>query len=147
VVTSQSLAEAIRRLGLLPSGGNYRYISARIRLANLDTSHFRARTTASRCASLTREELEPLVLAATSVAQVLAKLQLPAEGRAHRELTARLRDLGLDTSYFRGKGWSRGETRTTHPSVERVRSHNTRPDSEVFVENSPVAIARRSSAC
>ena len=37
---SQSFAEAIRRLGLIPAGANYAHIQGRIRRAGLDTSHF-----------------------------------------------------------------------------------------------------------
>lgn len=40
VMTSRSLAEVMRRLGLVPNGGNHRYLAARVRQAGLDTSHF-----------------------------------------------------------------------------------------------------------
>ncbi|GAB4511614.1 MAG: hypothetical protein OHK0046_09950 [Anaerolineae bacterium] len=41
VAKSFSLAEALRELGLRPSGGNYEMLHKRIELLNLDTSHFR----------------------------------------------------------------------------------------------------------
>ena len=41
VRSSISVAEVIRRLGLRPTGGNYRMISARLRLLNISTDHFK----------------------------------------------------------------------------------------------------------
>src|SRR5512132_320841 len=41
VRASHSLAGVLRALGLRATGGNYRMISARIRVAGLDTTHFR----------------------------------------------------------------------------------------------------------
>jgi hypothetical protein len=40
VASSQSLAQVMRKLGLRPTGGMYRLIAARVREAQLDTSHF-----------------------------------------------------------------------------------------------------------
>ncbi len=37
---ARSLAEVLRGLGIRPTGGNYRYISARIRVLGLTTEHF-----------------------------------------------------------------------------------------------------------
>ena len=142
VATSRSLAEVLRRLGLPATGGNYRMLGARIRQAWLDTAHLRTHTIAARCAAVTLAELAPRVAGSTSVAQVLDQLNLPTEGRSHRELTRRIRELGLDTSHFRGPGWSRGETRKSHPSVARSTTRRTWSDAEVFVENSPLLDGR-----
>jgi len=138
VQSSRTLAEVLRRLGLRASGGNYRYIAARIRQAGLESKHFRTQSFAARCAVLSRETLADLVAHSTSIAQVLVKLQMPPEGRSHRELTRRLRELEIDTKHLRGRGWSRGETRGTHPSVERVSQLKSWSDSDVFTDNSPL---------
>lgn len=37
---SKSIAQVIRKLGLIPAGGNYQTIKRQINLLNLDTSHF-----------------------------------------------------------------------------------------------------------
>ena len=37
---SRSLAEVLRSLGVRPTGGNYRYFAARIRVLGLSTEHF-----------------------------------------------------------------------------------------------------------
>ena len=138
VATSRTLAEVLRKLGLPPTGGNYRLINARLRIARLDTSHFGTRTIAVRIADTEPTVLAGLVADCTSVAQVLAKLALPLEGRVHRELSRRIRELALDTNHFRGRGWSRGETKDSHPSVERTSRRNTISDADLFAESSSI---------
>ena len=137
VRTSDSLASVLRTLGLPPTGGNYRSLSARIRHAEIDIAHFRKQSLAARCAAVPVNHLEQLIQQSTSYAQVLAHLGLPGEGRAYYELCARVRSLAVDTSHFRGRGWARGETAQTHESVARVRARIRRTDADVFVENSP----------
>ena len=137
VAASRSLAQVMRKLGLKPTGGNYRYINARIRVVGVDTAHFDGGWSQHAWISdLSRDELEPLVKQSLSVAQVLVQLGLPEHGRPHRRLTRRLQELALDTSHFRGRGWSRGETLETHPTLERISRKMRIPDAEVFVENS-----------
>jgi hypothetical protein len=40
VATSKTVAGALRKLGLVPVGGNYRTFNAKVRALNLDTAHF-----------------------------------------------------------------------------------------------------------
>jgi len=40
VLRSRSLAEVLRDLGVRPTGGNYRYVTARIRVLGIPTGHF-----------------------------------------------------------------------------------------------------------
>jgi 5-methylcytosine-specific restriction endonuclease McrA len=141
VASSFSFSEVMRKLGLPPNGGNHRLITTRIRQAGLDTSHFRTDTARATVEAIPRTQLESVVLECQSVAAVLAKFDLPVEGRWHKEMSRRLRQ--LDTSHFLGQGWSRGFTAETHPSVAKVRSATMFPDDEVFVENGP-ALAGRS---
>ncbi len=143
VRSSYSLADVLRRLGLPLTGGNYRNIAARIRLSNLATTHFGSRTQRARCAAVSVEVLTRLVQESTSIAQVLSKLELPTEGRAHPELKRRIRQLGIDTAHLRGRGWARGETTSSHPSVAQVSQRNSLPDANVFIPNSPMIGGRR----
>ncbi len=136
VASSSSFTDVMRKLGLTPTGGNHRMITARIRLAGLDTSHFHGGRAKSIRAIL-RDELVRLSAQSSSVAQVLARLGLPLEGGCHRAMAARLRELEIDTGHFQGRGWSRGHTRATHPSVDRVARKGSFPDEAVFVENGP----------
>ena len=129
VAASSSVTDVIRKLGLHVTGGNWRYIRGRIRHLELDTSHFH-----SRISRLTRDELAGLVAARTSVAQVGKALGLP-KGGALTRLKARIEQPALDTSHFRGSGWSRSETRDTHPSIDRHARSRMLPDAEVFSEN------------
>ncbi len=130
------MAEVIRKLGLQPTGGNYRYISARVRAARIGTSHFKYGSTKSRYDVFTGAELRLHVKLSFTVAQVLARLGLPVAGRPHREITRRIRELGLQTTHFRGRGWSRGETLVSSAAVRRYAHTNTVPDSDVFIANS-----------
>ena len=142
---SRSLSDVIRKLGLKPTGGNHRHISRCVRVAKLDTSHFQHGR--SRLARFTRELLEPIVRSSTSVAQVLAQLGMRTDGGPHRDMTSHLRALGLDTSHFRGSGWSRGETAQTNAVVDRAARKRRLPDEQVFVANAPhihgTTLARR----
>ncbi len=142
VKSSRTLREVIVRLGLSPNAGNYRYVGARLRRAGIDTSHLRSMTMIARCASIPDHVLTGLVAEATSVVQVLAKLGLPIEGRPHRVISQRIRDLGINTKHLRGRGWSRGETKKSHPSVAQSSRHQTWTDEDVFVENSPLLAGR-----
>jgi hypothetical protein len=136
VASSCSLAEVIRKLGLTPNGGNHRHISARIRLAGLDTSHFGGKLRV-RIEQVSRDELAALVSSSSSVAQVLEQLGLSTVGRGHFVMTRRLKTLGLDTGHFHGQGWARGKTKATHAGLASSAKRQARADEDVFVENSP----------
>jgi 5-methylcytosine-specific restriction endonuclease McrA len=137
VASSQSLSEVIRKLGLEANGGNHRHISGRIRLAGLDTSHFGG-AYRTRIERMPVDQLTTLVAGSKSYANVLAQLGLPTMGRAFFELEKRVAALELDTSHFRGQGWSRGETKTSHPSVARLVAQRAIPIDDVLVENAPL---------
>ena len=132
------MSEVIRAFGLRPNGGNYRHISAVVFRAGLDISHFdRTSSVALRpIRELSYRDLAPLVAQASSIAQVLARLGLPTEGRPHRELSRRIRELDIDASHLRGSGWARGETKATHPAVARISRRMSLPDDQVFIEGS-----------
>ena len=136
VASSKTFSEVIRRLGLRATGGNHRFFTALIRRAGIDTSHFRKTTLKARVNAVPVERLATLAQASTSLAQILAALELPTVGRAHRELKRRLGELAIDTRHLRGQGWARGETKASHPSVASVSKKLSIPDDEVFIERS-----------
>ena len=117
-------------------------IAARVRQAELDTSHFAYGRTSELRFAIARDDLANIVRECRSVAQVLKRLGLPEEGRPHRELSARIRELELDTSHFRGQGWSRTETARSHSSVASGAKRRSFTDADVFVENSPIVEGR-----
>lgn len=111
-------------------------IAARVRQAGLDTSHFAYGRGSSRHV-VPPDMLRELVSQCTSVAQILVKVGLPTKGHFHREVSAQIRTLGLDTGHFLGRGWARGETAETHPSLARMQRRRSIPDELLFVENGP----------
>lgn len=135
VASSHSLAQVIRRLGLRPTGGMYRFLRARIRAAGLDTSHWGG-TLRVIVESIPVERLTALVRESSSLAQMLVEVGLPTEGRAHHELEKRITALGIDTSHMTGAAWSRGYTKDTHPSLARISKKARRTDAELFCASS-----------
>lgn len=143
VASSSSLSDVIRSLGLTPNGGNHRMIAARIRLAGLDISHFSPSAHRDRVERVPRDTLEAIVRKSISVAAVLTELGLPPDGRCHREMSRRIRELSLDTSHFQGVGWARGFTKQTHPSLEDGARKRRFTNEQVFVENGPLITGPR----
>jgi hypothetical protein len=88
VVASSSLAEVIGKLGLSPTGGNHRFIKARIRGAHLDTTHFGSQVLA-HVSAIPEQEFVDCVRVSKSFAQVATALALPTEGNAHRAVKDR----------------------------------------------------------
>lgn len=142
VASSHSLSDVIRKLGIRPNGGNHRMISARIRLAGLDTSHFGGKLR-SRNERVASDELAALVRTSSSLAQVLIALDLPTEGRAHHVLKRRLAELQISTTHFKGQGWAGGETTSSHPSLARGTARRSCPPEDIFVENAPLVKSTR----
>ncbi len=136
VANARSISDVIRAFGLRTTGGNHRAFSARIAYAQLDTSHFTYGKGNQVIANVSREELVALTERSTSIAQMLAILGLGLEGRAHHDLTRRLRDLSIDSSHFAGRGWARGKTRDTDAALDRGAQLRAFPDDEVFIERS-----------
>ncbi|MEO8551920.1 MAG: hypothetical protein ABI678_18215, partial [Kofleriaceae bacterium] len=135
VANARSLSDVIRAFGLKPTGGNHRSFTSLIARAGLETSHFTRRIGIGR---YPREELAALAATCGSVAQMLAALGLPLSGRPHHNLSRRLRLLDVDTSHFHGRGWSKGKTRDTSPSVALHAQKIEFPDRDVFVELSSI---------
>lgn len=86
----------------------------------------------------TKELLEPVVGSSISMLEVLRKLGLKPTGGNFRHIQGRVRYVGLKTDHFRRKGWSKGETTQTHPSVRKIRDKLRFTNEEVFIKNSPV---------
>lgn len=142
VASSRSVTEVIAKLGLVNNGGNLRHISARIRLAELDTSHFTYGRGSSRI-DVSTDVLAEIVRTSNTVAQVCQQLGVLDRGGPHRDVAARIRELGLDTSHFRGRGWCRGDTAATNASLARGVKRRSFTDEQVFVENSPIVTGSR----
>jgi hypothetical protein len=75
----------------------------------------------------TDDDLRTAVPEAFSVAQVLKAIGLRPAGGNYKTVQSRILELDLDTSHFRGQGWSRGQSITLRPP---------RPLVEVLVDGS-----------
>ncbi|MEV0319107.1 HNH endonuclease signature motif containing protein [Streptomyces sp. NPDC050658] len=94
--TSQSLSEALGKLGVDPKSSRRNYIRERMKKMRIDTSHF-VRETGARW---TREVLEPAVAASQSVNDVLRYLGIELVGGHHTNISRRIKAYGIDTSHF-----------------------------------------------
>lgn len=56
----------------------------------------------------TREDLQRAVSESKSIAQVIRSLGLVVAGGNYNSIQQEIREYGIDTSHFSGKGWSRG---------------------------------------
>ncbi|MFD7130351.1 HNH endonuclease [Streptomyces sp. NPDC059894] len=92
---ARTLSEACRRLGVDPKGWKRRYVYERMKKLEVDVSHFEREG-----AKWTREVLEPVVAASTSVNDVLRRLGLEMVGGHHTHISRRIKAYGIDTSHF-----------------------------------------------
>ncbi|MFD4139533.1 MULTISPECIES: HNH endonuclease signature motif containing protein [unclassified Streptomyces] len=93
--SSETLSEALTKLGVDPNSSTRRYVRDRMSKAGVDTSHFEREG-----ARWTRDVLEPVVAASTSMCEVLRRLGLEVVGGHHTHISRRVRALGIDTSHF-----------------------------------------------
>jgi Zn finger protein HypA/HybF involved in hydrogenase expression len=92
---ARTLSEALERLGVDPTSWKRRYVHERMKKLGVDVSHFEREGV-----RWTREILEPVVAASTSVNEVLRKLGLATVGGHHTNISRRIKSYGLDTSHF-----------------------------------------------
>jgi len=117
VKTSTSVDGVLRNLGLTTSGSNNAAISSKIEALRLDTSHFRG---AGRKSSLrvgwTETDLRKAVAKATSLRSVISQLGLATDsGGTNTQIRAKIQELGLDTSHFKGRAWNKGKKQDEAP--------------------------------
>lgn len=135
---SLSLTQVLLALGFAKTSGSRIPIRARIEELGLDTSHWgvcsRERTQravrhpAKPRRTWSDEDLRRAVSQSRSIAQVLGALGLKVGGGTYVAIQRRIAALELDTSHFKGKGWSKG---LKNPVPQRKR-----PLSEILVRDS-----------
>ena len=89
------MTEACQRLGVDPKGWKRRYVHERMKKLGVDVSHFEREG-----AKWTRDILQPVVAASTSVNDVLRRLGLEVVGGHHTNISRRIKAYGIDTSHF-----------------------------------------------
>lgn len=94
-LSSRTLSEALTTLGVDPKSSTRRYVADRMRTMGVDTSHFEREG-----ARWTKDVLEPVVAASSSVYEVLRRLGLELVGGHHTNISRRIKAYGIDTSHF-----------------------------------------------
>jgi hypothetical protein len=89
----------------------------------------------------TKELLEPIVKNSLSWAQAIEKLGLNKTGGNYRNIQSHVRYHELDTSHFRGQGWSRGETKHSNKTVSKITRKISLSPSSALIENYPGTIS------
>lgn len=115
VAGSRNIFSVLTALGLVPRGGNYQTVRKRIVQLGLDASHLDNRTRSQVAA--TDDQIRVAVQESRSIAEVLRGLGHRPGGRIQRNLTSRIRLLGVDTSHFKGQGWRRGDRTPVIPAA------------------------------
>lgn len=127
------MREVIDFLEIPVGGKTYKALRKRALELGLDLSRYpyveAGRVT--RIRKWTDNELHDVVNNSLSLAEVARQLGYQPSGGVHRWLTAHIRRLEIDTSHFKGQGWSRGVRR---PGT----GFKKRPLDEILVQNSPV---------
>ncbi|MGW3270989.1 HNH endonuclease signature motif containing protein [Streptomyces kronopolitis] len=118
--SSRTLPEALRKLGVDPTGASRRYLRGRMRSLGVDTSHFAREGT-----RWTKERLEEAVAPSTNMCEVLRRLGLDPVGGQHTHISRRIRNLGIDTSHFSPVGRRKtGARRRRSPEELLVHAEN-----------------------
>ena len=92
---SNSISEAVQRLGREPTAPRNRYVAELMRQLGIDTRHFR---NASQL--YTREMLEEAAAQSTSIAEVVRRLGAKEVGGTQAHVGRRLRSFEIDISHF-----------------------------------------------
>ena len=85
-----------------------------------------------RKSKYTKELLEPIVIANTSVSGVLSALGLKNTGGNYRNIQAKMKYHNIATNHFTGQAWNKGKTMPLNKRAGYT-------DAQVFVNPSPVA--------
>ena len=84
----------------------------------------------------TKELLEENVKNCYSVSQLVRNLGLRNTGGNYRNITNKLHFWNIDTTHFKGQGWSKDLKAENNKSLQEIRKKNSFSDEEVFCENS-----------
>jgi hypothetical protein len=113
VATSSTIAEVLRKLGLVACGGNYEIIRDRVREWDIDADHLlqrviRRRHTRAAIDGASPADISEAVAAARSKAQAIRNLGEEPSTSTYRAMNEAIDRLGLDTSHMMGQSWRRG---------------------------------------
>ncbi|MFE9879618.1 HNH endonuclease [Streptomyces sp. NPDC005784] len=143
---SKTLSEALTKVGVDPKSSTRRYVLERMKKLGVDTTHFEREG-----ARWTKEILEPVVSASTSVYDVLRRLGLDPVGGHHTNIHRRIKAYGIDTSHFQVPT-QRGQTRRSHTPetllVEQSTDHTRRiPSGQLKRAMTTLGVPERCAHC
>lgn len=90
-----------------------------------------------RKSKYTKSLLEPIVKGSLSWAEVIKFLGLKITGGNYRNIQGHVRHHEIDTSHFKGQGWSKGETAATDERVNIVTKKISYTAETALIENYP----------
>lgn len=103
IVNSKSYSQLCRKLGIGERGGNIKTIKSIIFNNDLDVSHFTRNINYDKL-------IVECVPNSKSYAEVCRKIGVKDYGSSCTKIAKRIKELGLDTTHFTGKLWSKGNT-------------------------------------
>lgn len=108
VGSASSASDVLRSLAIELHSNNFVKLKRQIRALGLDTSHFhRERASENRRRTQwTDDELRTAVASSFGYAETVRKLGLVPAGGNYVQVQRRIRELDLDVSHFRGRGWN-----------------------------------------
>lgn len=131
---SSNWRQVLIKLGLNPTGANYRYLKYITEKLDIDTSRFVYRKNKAR--SISENEFANAVVNSSSVANLIKNLGCNETGGTRKVIYDRLAN--YDTGHFTGQGWSKGLTSKTDSRVARqAESIRKYSDDQLLVENAP----------
>jgi hypothetical protein len=92
-----------------------------------------------------KEQLEKLAAESRSIGEIARKLEYKTvkdkklPGGVYKFIKAKLTDWNIDTSHFVGKGWAKGQTRTTDSGVDKQARKIETPWADAFRVGSRVS--------
>jgi hypothetical protein len=108
VASSQNLYQVCLALEISPGARTYALLRRHINRLEIDAAHLPTVERRRTIRAWSDDALKRAVAENVPLAGVLRALGYTPSGGMHRYLRAYITDLGLDTSHFRGQGWSRG---------------------------------------
>ncbi|MEU0831743.1 HNH endonuclease signature motif containing protein [Streptomyces sp. NPDC005969] len=146
VSSSRTLSEALTKLGVDPKSSTRRYVHERMKKMGIATGHFEREG-----ACWTREVLEPVVKASTSVHEVLRRLGLESVGGHHTNISRRIKAYGIDTSHFAQP--SRAGKKKLRRTPQELLVENLAPDARrvpgarLKIAMASLGVAQRCALC
>lgn len=110
ITSSNSIREALLKLGITPKGGSYKVIHRAIKRYNIDASHLLKKSFRHNKLIMNKDLLSNIIINCTSYAQVIKQLNKNVNnGSLYRLIVLKIKEYKLDISHFTGKAWNKNK--------------------------------------